>query len=157
MKAAINSGGREQIIMIGKERDRRSEEQLDRLGRELVRASAMNEAEGEQVAASPFLYTRLRSRINAEREQREEGERWSTMLRVIWRAIPAMAMVAILAVTLFLSSNFGTQQAGVVSVEDLLDTQGAEVESVVFADNRSLSSDEVLATILNEDEQEASR
>jgi len=143
--------------MIGKKRDRRSDESLARLGREIVRASAMNEAEGEAVAASPFLYTRLRSRINAEREQREEGERWGAMLRVIWRAIPAMAMVAIIAVTLFLSSNFGTQTAEVASVEDLLDTQGAGVESVVFADNRSLSSDEVLATILNEDEQEASR
>lgn len=143
--------------MIGKKRDRRSQEQLDHVGREIVRASAMNEAEGEQVAASPFLYTRLSSRINAEREQREEGERWGAMLRVIWRAIPAMAMVAILAVTLFLSSNFSTQTTRVASVEDLLDGQGAEVESVVFADNRSLSSDEVLATILNEDEQEASR
>lgn len=144
--------------MIGQKRDRRSKEQLDQTGREIVRASASNEAEGEQVAAAPFLYARLRSRINAEREQREEGERWGAMLRVIWRAIPAMAMVAILAVTLFLSANFGTQQtASVVSVEDLLDGQGAEVESVVFADNRSLSSDEVLATILNEDEQEASR
>ncbi len=143
--------------MIGKKRDRRSDEQLDQAGREIIRASAMNEAEGEGVAAAPFLYARLRSRINAEREQREERERWGAMLRVIWRAIPAMAMVAILAVTLFLSANLGTQTAGVASVEDLLDTQGAEIENVVFADNRSLSSDEVLATILNEDEQEASR
>jgi anti-sigma-K factor RskA len=143
--------------MIGKMRDRRSEEQLDLRGREIVRASAMNETEGESAAASPFLYARLRSRINAEREQREAGESWSAMLRVIWRAIPAMAMVAILAVTLFLSANFRTQPAAVASVEDLLDTSGAEVESVVFADSRSLSSDEVLANILSEDEQEASR
>jgi anti-sigma-K factor RskA len=143
--------------MSGKKRDGRRDERLDQTGREIVRASAMNEAEGERVAASPFLYARLRSRINAERELREEGERWGAMLRVVWRAIPAMAMVAILAVVLFLSANFSTQPAGVVSVEELLDTQSAETESVVFADNRSLSNDEVLATILNEDEQEASR
>ena len=143
--------------MIGNKRNRRADEELDQAGRELVRASALNEAEAEALAASPFLYARLRLRINAEREQREEGERWGAMLRVVWRAIPAMAMVAILAVTLFLSANFSTPPAGVVSVEDLLDTQGAEIENVVFADNRSLSSDEVLATILNEDEQEAAR
>ena len=143
--------------MIGNQRDRRRDERLDRTGREIVRVSAANEAEGERAAASPYLYARLRSRINAEREQREEGERWGAMLRVVWRAIPAMAMVAILAVALFLSANFGAQPSGVVGVEELLDTQGAEVESVVFADNRSLSNDEVLATILNEDEQEASR
>jgi anti-sigma-K factor RskA len=144
--------------MIGKQRDRRGDEQLDQVGRELVRASAMNEAEGERVATSPFLYARLSARIKAEREQREEGERWGTMLKIVWRAIPAMAMVAILAVVLFLSASFNAQPAGVVSLEDLLETQGAgETESVVFADNRSPSNDEVLATILNEDEQEASR
>ena len=143
--------------MIGNKRNRHADEQLDQMGREIVRASALNEAEGERVAASPFLYARLRSRINAEREQREEGERWGAMLRVVWRAIPAMAMVAILAVTLFLSANFRTQPAAVASVEDVLDAQGAEVESVVFTDSRSLSSDEVLANILSEDEQEASR
>ena len=49
------------------------------------------------------------------------------------------------------------RRSEVASIEDLLDSQGAGIESVVFADNRSLSSDEVLATILNEDEQEASR
>ena len=143
--------------MIGQKRDHRSDEQLDRMGQEIVRAVASNEAEGEAVAAAPFLYARLRSRINAEREQREEGERWLTMLKVVWRAIPAMAMVAILAVALLLSANFGARPSEVASVEELLDTQSAGVETVVFEDNRSLSSDEVLATILNEDEQEASR
>jgi len=143
--------------MIGQKRDHRSDEQLDRMGQEIVRAVASNEAEGEAVAAAPFLYARLRSRINAEREQREEGERWLTMLKVVWRAIPAMAMVAILAVALLLSANFGARPSEVASVEELLDTQGAGVETVVFGDNRSLSSDEVLATILNEDEQETSR
>ncbi len=143
--------------MIGQKRDHKSDEQLDRMGQEIVRAVASNEAEGEAVAAAPFLYARLRSRINAEREQREEGERWLTMLKVVWRAIPAMAMVAILAVALLLSANFGARPSEVASVEELLDTQGAGVETVVFEDNRSLSSDEVLATILNEDEQEASR
>jgi hypothetical protein len=142
--------------MIGNKKDRK-DEQLDQVGREIVRASAMNEAEGERVAAAPFLYARLRSRINAEREQREAVESWSTMLKVVWRAIPAMALVAILAVALFLSANFSTQPANVASLGELLDGQGAETESVVFADNRSLSNDEVLATILNEDEQEASR
>ncbi|MBA2733839.1 MAG: hypothetical protein H0U54_13215 [Acidobacteria bacterium] len=143
--------------MIGQKRDHKSDEQLDRMGQEIVRAVASNEAEGEAVAAAPFLYARLRSRINVEREQREEGERWLTMLKVVWRAIPAMAMVAILAVALLLSANFGARPSEVASVEELLDTQGAGVETVVFEDNRSLSSDEVLATILNEDEQEASR
>jgi hypothetical protein len=117
----------------------------------------MNEAEGELAAASPFLYTRLRSRIAAERGQREEGEGWLAMLGVVWRAIPAMAVIAIFAVALFISANFGARPAGILADEALLDPADAGIESVVYADNRSLSNDEILATILNEYEQEASR
>jgi hypothetical protein len=79
------------------------------------------------------------------------------MLGVVWRAIPAMALVAIFAVVLFLSANFGAQPLVASSDEPLLDARSVGVESVAFTDNRSISSDEVLATILNEDEQEASR
>jgi hypothetical protein len=144
--------------MIGKKRNRGSDERLDEIGRKLVRASASNEAEGAEAAASPFLYARLRSRIKQERTQREAGESWLAMLGVVWRTIPAMALVAIFALTLFLSSNSGTLSSGVVNVDDtLLGASDAGAESVVFADNRALSNDEVLATILNEDEQEASR
>ena len=137
--------------MIGKKRNQGSAEHLDRLGSEIVRASATNEVEGEAAAASPFLYARIRTRIAAEREQREEGESWLAMLGVVWRAIPAMAMVAILAVTLFLSANFGT------GTQVFNEDESMDASDIVSADNRALSSDEVLATILNEDEQEASR
>jgi anti-sigma-K factor RskA len=143
--------------MIGKKRNRGSDERLEQLGRELVHASASNEAEGEETAASPFLYARLRSRIKQERVRREEGESWLTMLGVVWRAVPAMALVAIFALSLFLSANFGTRPSVVIIDDALLGASDAGVENVVFADNRALSSDEVLATILNEDEQEASR
>lgn len=144
--------------MIGNKRNSATTERLDQIGREIVRASASNETEGEEAAMAPFLYARLRSRINAERERREEGESWFAMLTVAWRAVPAMAMVAIFAFALFLSANFGAGSSGAVNVDDVLLSPGdAGVESVVFADNRSLSSDDVLATILNEDGQEASR
>ena len=144
--------------MIGNKRNRGSDERLDRIGREIIRASASNEAEGENAAVTPFLYARLRSRINAERERREAGESWLAMLGVAWRAVPAMAMVAIFAFALFLSASFGTRPAGGASVDDaLLGASDAGVESVVFADNRPLSSDEVLATILNDEDREAPR
>jgi hypothetical protein len=143
--------------MIGKKRNSALDERLDLIGHDVIRASAANETEAEAAATSPFLYTRLRSRINAEREQREQGERWYTMLGIAWRAVPAMALVAILAVTLFLFSSFGAQSPGVFTDETFADAGYSEVENVVFADNRSLTNDEVLATILSEDEQEASR
>jgi hypothetical protein len=63
-----------------------------------VRASATaGEAEAERVAASPFLYARLRTRISAEEERRAGGETWLALLGVVWRSVPAMALVALFA------------------------------------------------------------
>jgi hypothetical protein len=143
--------------MIGKKRDSKSDEHLDRIGLEIVRASASNETEAEAAASSPFLYARLRSRIAAEREKREAVDSWLAVLGIVWRAVPATALVAIFALALFLSASMNNGSAGGFSVESLLDARDAGVEHVVFADRQPLSSDEVLATILNEDEREAAR
>lgn len=143
--------------MVGKKKVRGLDERLDCLGREIVRASASNEGAAEAAASSPFLYARLRSRISAERERREAGESWLAVLGVVWRATPAMALVAAFAFALFWFTSLGTRTPGSFSVESLLDTREAGIEQVVFADRQPLSSDEVLATILLEDEREATR
>lgn len=148
--------------MIGnRKKDAVAGAELERLGRIILRASAANEAEAEAVAASPFLYTRLHARINAEQERRAGGaETWLTLLGVVWRSVPAMALVALFAFILFWTSNFGTgatPSPGVLSDEALMDTRDAGIESVVFAERRALSSDDVLATIIQEDEREVSR
>jgi hypothetical protein len=136
-------------------------EEMERLGRLIVRASAANEAEAEAVASSPFLYTRLRARIKAEQEARlaSGAETWRTLLGVVWRSVPAMALVALFAFILFWTSNFGnaTVSPGVLSDEALLDARDAGIENVVFAERRPLSSDDVLATIIQPDEREVSR
>lgn len=144
-------------VMSGRMSKRESDELLDRLGREVLRVAASNDEEAEAVAASPFLYARVRSRIASERARREEGERWLALLGVVWRAAPALALVAVLAVALFLSASVDRRTRGGFSVESLIGTSDATLETVVFADNRALSSDEVLATIINEDETENSR
>ena len=59
--------------MTGNKKSRKSDEQLDRRGRELVRASVSDETEIEAASSSPFLYTRIRARINAELERRVAG------------------------------------------------------------------------------------
>jgi len=144
--------------MAGKKRDNALDERLDRLGQEVVRASAANEAEADAVDAQPFLYARVRARIAAERERREEGERWMPLLGIVWRAVPAMAMVTVFAFVIFWSTSMSTRSAGNLSVESLLGTRDTGIEQAVFADSQPLASDdEVLATILNEDEQGVSR
>jgi hypothetical protein len=151
-------GGQEQVkAMIGKKKSRKSDEQLDRMGRQLVRASAENEVEAESVASSPFLYTRLRSRINAELERRVERESWLAVLGIVWRVVPAMALVAIFALVMFVSANLSRQPSVTANDYALLGTSNTEVENVVFADTRNISSDDVLATIMSEDEQEGSK
>jgi hypothetical protein len=144
--------------MTGKKREHETDERLDRWGRAVIRASADNEETGEAAAASSFLYTRLRTRIGAERLRREEREDWRALFGPFWRAVPAMALVALLAFVLFLSAAF-TRTIGGYSDEALLDErEGAGVERVVFANDRqALSSDDVLATILNDEERGASR
>ena len=143
--------------MIEKQRERSADERLDRLGLKIVRASAMNEREAEAAASSPFLYARLRSRIASERERRKEGERSLALLDVVWRAVPAMALVAVFALALFLSVSPGIRTKASFIDESLIDARDAGIERVVFIDRQPLSSDEVLATILNGEEREASR
>ena len=143
--------------MDAKKKQREFEERLERLGLEVVRASAMNDAEAEEVAASPFLYRRVRASIAAERERREAGESWLTLLSLFWRSAPAMALLAVFAFVLFWSSTLSLQPSGVFSDDALLGERDAGIEHVVFADRSPLSSDEVLATILNEDERGTSR
>jgi hypothetical protein len=147
--------------MIGNHKKDEPGERLERFGRAVVRASATaNVAEAEAVAASPFLYARLRARIAAEEERRAAGgETWLALLGVVWRSVPAMALVALLAFVLFWTSNLGTPTAspGVLSDEALMDARDAGIESIVFAERRPLSSDDVLATIIQDDEREVSR
>jgi hypothetical protein len=135
-----------------KERDVR----LDALGREIVRAAASNEDEAERAASAPFLYARIRSRVAAERARLEEPDDWRAALRVFRRAVPTVAVVAALALALFISVLVGTTQADTRDEATLLGERDTGVEQVVFADRSLLTSDEVLATII-EDDREAQR
>jgi hypothetical protein len=145
--------------MISNHKEDAASERLERFGRAVVRASAANEAEAEAAAASPFLYARLRTRIAAEEKRRAGGETWLTLLGVVWRSVPAMALVALFAFVLFWTSNLGatTASPGVLSDEAFMDARDAGIENVVFAERRPLSSDDVLATILLEEEREVPR
>lgn len=144
--------------IFGKKRGRQVDEQLDQLGRQIVRASAGNEAEAEAVGASPFLYTRLRARISAERVRRSERESWLTLLGVAWRTVPAMMLVAVFAVALFLSASFGTGTSGSSGDYSLTGHSDGGIENVVFAEQRTLSTDDALATIWDdEDERETTK
>ena len=69
--------------MAGEKRDRARTEMLERVAREVVRASAAGEAEAQAAADSPFLYARVRAHIEEERRRREAGEGWLALFRVL--------------------------------------------------------------------------
>jgi hypothetical protein len=143
--------------MTGNKKSLKEDGVLDRVGRELVRASTSDEVEVEAAASSAFLYTRTRARINAELERRSERESWLAVLGIVWRAVPAMALVAVFALVMFVSVNLNRPAAVAANDYTMLSPSSTGVENVVFADTRNMSSDDVLETIMNEDEQEASR
>jgi hypothetical protein len=142
------------------EKDGRKEglERLDALGRAVVRASAANEDEAERAAASPFLYARLRARVASERARLEEPDDWRAALRIFSRAVLTVAVVAALAIALFVSALLGASPAAVAERDDstLLGERDTSVEQVVFTERSTLTSDEVLETIIDE-EREAQR
>src|SRR5258708_3490113 len=83
---------------------------LDEIGRELVRASSMNEEEAGVAAASQWLFARTRARILSEQDRRETGERWSILLHVLRHAVPATGLAAALAFGLFVYGSSGAAQ-----------------------------------------------
>jgi hypothetical protein len=86
----------------------------------------------------------------------DEADDWRAALRVFRRAVPTVAVVAALALALFFSVLVGTTQGDARDEATLLGDGDTAVEQVVFADRSSLTSDEVLATII-EDDREAQR
>ncbi len=144
--------------MFGKHIQPNAHERRDQLGQGIVRLSASNEAEAEEVASSPFLYARVRSRVADERTRREAGEGWLAFVGVFWRAAPAMALMAVIAFALFWSARAVAPSFSGLSDEALLAAHNeAGVEYVVFSDRKPLSNDEVLTSILDADEPETSR
>jgi hypothetical protein len=142
--------------MFWKKRDQSHTELLDRVGMSITRASGIDETRADQIASSPFLYRRLRARIEAERKQRAEPDGgWFATFKIARRAIPVLAFVAIAAV---LSLWFAaTKQT------DIPSSDGANVYvsypltpvtacSLSATDECAISSEEVLATMFAEQE-----
>ena len=131
---------------------------LDGMGRALVRAASLDEEEVERIAASPFLAARLRTRIEAARAAKEESGDWLAVFGVAWRAVPAMSLAAALAVGVFLYAGGGDPfPAGLFTDEALLATSESAVEGVFFDDTGALTRDEVLSTIVDENERRTQR
>ena len=131
-------------------RNRQENESLDQLGRIVLRSAAQNDAASEAAANAPFLYTRVRARI-AE-EGRDSGI-WSSLFLIARRAVPAMALIALLAATSMFWASRSTVTPGWNRLDDeaLADTGNPGVEQTVLSRN-NLSREDVFSIVLEHSE-----
>jgi hypothetical protein len=118
--------------------DELDDETLNRFSGELLRAFEAGEAEISTAAASPFLYRRIRVRIEAEERRlaRQRGA-WLSLLAGVKHAIPALLAFAVVAVaSLMLTPSQQAPTAGAVNEEP----------PTLMLDVFSFSQDELIAS-----------
>ncbi len=133
---------------------KQNENELDRAGRIVLFAASRNDEEAEAAAASPFLLARVRAAIS-EAEQQDEAAGWLPLFFVARRAVPAMALIAILTAILTVWSIRPIAPAPGYGLEDeaLSDTHDPGVEQSILTRN-ALSRDEVFGIVLDRNERE---
>lgn len=120
-------------------KDELNDEMLKRFSDELLRAFEAGEAEISTAAASPFLYRRIRARIEAEeRRSREQRGAWLSLFAGVKHAIPVVAAFAVVAVASLMLTPSLSQQWPAAGV-------GNE-EPTLMLDVFSFSQDELIAS-----------
>ena len=134
--------------------NKQNKNELDRAGRIVLFAASRNDEEAEAAAASPFLFARVRAAIS-EAEQQGEAGGWLPLLFVARRAVPAMALIAILTAILTVWSIRPFAPAPGYGLEDeaLSDTHDPGVEQTILTRN-TLSRDEVFSLVVDRNERE---
>jgi len=123
-------------------------EELDRAGKLVLKAATASETDVEAAATSPFLFTRVRAAIAEEKRQREDAGGWVSMIRIAWRAVPAMALIALLAAVLTVWSD---QSAVVTQTDDepLIGALDPGVENTVLTSRNGLTREEVFNIVVD--------
>jgi hypothetical protein len=120
----------------------------------VARTGGVGDDQVERISSSPFLHTRLRAGIEAERRRRtERGSRWLATVLVASRAIAVLMVVTIAAVLTFW---FSKGNASVSAPQ--VNASGDDISRVVTGGTCALSTtqecaistEEVLATLLAE-------
>jgi hypothetical protein len=124
------------------------DEELDRAGKLILKAATASEIDVEAAATSPFLFTRVRASIAEEKRQREDAGGWVSLIRIAWRAVPAMALVALLAAVL---TVWSAQSAVVTQTDDepLIGALDPGVEQTVLTSRNGLTRDEVFNIVVD--------
>jgi hypothetical protein len=135
--------------------NRQIEAEADRAGRLVLLAAARNDEAVEDAATAPFLYQRLRARIAEEDRRRGREGNWLSLVFVARRAIPAMALIAILAAILTVWSIRPNAPATFYSLDEaaFADNREPGVEQTIITKN-GLSREEVFNLVVDHSERE---
>ena len=133
-------------------RNQQENESLNRLGQVVLRSAAQNDEASQAAADAPFLYARVRARI-AEEIRRNESGVWSSLFLIARRAVPAMALIALLAAASVFWASRSTVTPGWNRLDDeaLADTGNPGVEQTVLSRN-NLSREDVFSIVLEHNE-----
>ncbi len=139
------------------------EERLDQTGMNVLHATRMSDEEIEAAVSSPFLYSRVRARIN-EGPKIETGNDWFATLATARRAIPVMALIALAALAAFWAAgpnvpNAPTSGNYLIGAPETGTGGIAPLQACSISNNAecNVSTDEVIATLFNGENPEAKR
>jgi hypothetical protein len=119
-------------------KDELDDETLNRFSGELLRAFEAGEAEISNAAASPFLYRRIRVRIEAEeRRLAQQRGAWLSLLAGVKHAIPTLLAFAVVAVASLMLTPSQQLPAAVSGNDD---------PPTLMLDVFSFSQDELIAS-----------
>ncbi len=132
-------------------REEVAKDELDRAGRLILNAAVAPESEVEAAASSPFIFTRIRAGIAEERAREDRAGNWSSLILAARRAVPAMALIAILAAVLTVwPALFGGSGAPAPADEEVLFGPAEPgVEQTVLTSRHGLSRDEVFNIVVD--------
>lgn len=135
------------MFKVNKDRN----EELDRVGKNILRSAAASEEDFEAAANSPFLFTRIRAAVASQQQSQEDSGGWLSMFLVARKAVPAMALVATLAAVLtFWSAGTASNPPAIASDEEtLFEMQDPGVERTVLASRNGLSRDEIFNIVVD--------
>jgi hypothetical protein len=118
-------------------------QKLDRLGEKLLEALEVNDHEVRAAANSPFLYRRIRVRIESEeRRITEEFGRWLTLLNQARHAVPLLVMIAAIA------SGLAWYTPSTINQSSIQNSATPGIVSL-SGEMTGLSSDDIMASLID--------
>jgi hypothetical protein len=151
----------EESEMFGRGKRQAQESELDKLGSALVGAARASEDEVEAAISSPVLFSRIQAAIASRGQGPAEAPgSWLGFLAAAKLAVPAMAVLALVAGSVpWFTSSMSREVPSLAVTEPEPGIVSLTASACALSNNQEcvISSNEVLATIFAEENQEQQR